>query len=282
VVAKRVCKLPAGLLHDVAFTKDYYLAIRFAGLALPKVLWGAEPVANAFRFEEKYPALHLVPRNGGAPKLVKLPNRVHFHFFNAFQDGEALVVDTIRYDGAVKFTSLYPPEQLERQGLEPRPTPRPQVVRYRISLQTLAVSENVLEGIACEAPAINPKHRGQAYRYGYAAATGDAPAAPDPWGVAWFDGVGKLDFESHEASIWQAGEGCICSPPAFVADPERTGEDAGFLLTWIQDPARGRSTVAVLDAQDLAAGPVASAHTSEVFGFLSHTDFLPRTANAEA
>ena len=96
----------------------------------------------------------------------------------------------------------------------------------------------------------------------------------DPGAYIWFGGLGKLDFEQNQAEVWGAPAGCSCSPPAFVPDPERSGEDAGFLLSWIQDPEQGRSSLAVFDAQDLGSDPVAQAHFPDLFGAISHTSFL--------
>ncbi len=46
------------------------------------------------------------------------------------------------------------------------------------------------------------------------------------------------------------------------------------MLSWIQDPARGRSSLAVFDAQAFTSGPIAQAHYPELFGAISHTSFL--------
>ena len=86
--------------------------------------------------------------------------------------------------------------------------------------------------------------------------------------------TGSDDFEQNAAEVWEAPAGCTCGPPAFVPDPSRSGEDAGFLLSWIQDPGKGRSSLAVFDAQAFANGPIAQAHHPELFGAISHTSFL--------
>jgi carotenoid cleavage dioxygenase len=200
---------------------------------------------------------------------------MHFHFFNAFEEDGSVVVDTIGYPGQVTFSSLFPDGERERVGLPRTETPVPEVVRYRISLETLHVEERVMPGIACEAPEVNRAVRGRPYRYGYASARTDKDVTIDPGAYVWFGGVGKLDFEQNEAEVWEAPAGSSCSPPAFVPDPERSGEDAGFLLSWIQDPEEGRSSLAVFDAQDLERGPVALAQVPELLGLISHTSFAP-------
>lgn len=274
VTNRQTCKLPPGLLHDVAFTQRYYVVSRFAELDVLKVLWGAKPVISAARFTKKTPVLHLIPRQGGKALTVQLPERMHFHFFNAFDDGGSVVLDTIGYPGEVTFSTLYPPGERERLGIPRTETPVPEVLRYRISLDTLAVEEQVMPGIACEAPEVNGAVRGRPYRYGYASARTANDVSDDPGAYTWFAGLGKLDFEENRARVWEAPAGTSCSPPAFVPDPARSGEDAGFLLSWIQDPKQGRSSLAVFDAQNLQNGPVAQAHFPHLFGLVSHTSFL--------
>ena len=273
VAHQQTCKLPAGLLHDVTFTENFYVMSRFSSLNVLKVLWGAAPVFSATQFNEKIPVLHLIPRRGGKACTVQLPERMHFHFFNAFEEDGSVVVDTIGYAGQVTFSSLFPEGERERVGLPRVDTPVPEVLRYRISLDTLRVEERVMPGIACEAPEVNRNVRGQPYRYGYASAKTGKDVSIDPGAYTWFGGVGKLDFEQNRAEVWEAPAGCSCSPPAFVPDPERSGEDAGFVLSWIQDPQQRRSSLAVFDAQDFGSGPVARAHFSDLFGLISHTSW---------
>lgn len=274
VVNQQSCKLPPGLLHDVAFTDRFFVMSRFGALNVLKVLWGASPVFSAVQFNEKVPLLHLIPRGGGKPITVPLPKRVHFHFFNAFEDGGAVVVDTIGYPGQVTFSSLLPEDERQRVGMEMRETPVPVVVRYRISPDTLEVEERIMPGIACEAPEVNRNVRGRPHRYGYASAKTGNDRSIDEGAYIWFGGLGKLDFEQNAAEIWEAPAGCTCGPPAFVPDPSRSGEDAGFVLSWIQDPGKGRSSLAVFDAQAFEDGPIAQAHYPALFGAISHTGFL--------
>ena len=275
VAARRTCKLPSGLLHDVAFTRGHYVVTRFAELNPLKALWGARPIFEALKFTDKTALLHLVPRGEGAPRPVMLPARTHFHYFNAFEDDGAVVVDTIAYAGAVSFSAFIPEATRKASGLPVTPTALPQVIRYRIALDTLAIDERVMPGIACELPEVNPGVRGRSYRFAYACAKTERDVSLDPGAFPWFGGVGKLDFEANAATVWQAPAGATCSAPVFVADPDRSGEDAGFVLSWVQRPTERTSSLVILDAQRIEAGPVAQAHYGDLLGGLSHACFLP-------
>lgn len=275
VVHQVSCQLPPGLRHDVAFTQDYYLVLRFAELKVLKVLWGAAPVFDAVHFGEKTSVLHLVPRKGGTPLALQLPDRMHFHFFNAFQDENQVVVDTIGYRGGVTFNRFLPDQAREKLGIDGATTPAPEVIRYRIDVNTLAVEERVMPDIACEVPEINPAFRGRAHRYGYATAKTAGDDSYDAGGYPWFGGVAKLDFQDNRARVWSSPPGSCASPPCFVPDPDRKGEDAGFLLSWVQTPRERRASLVVLDAQHLDRGPIAQAHHDDLLGFISHVAWSP-------
>ncbi len=275
-VAKRVsCPMPAGgLMHDIAFSNRYYLMMRFGELSLPKALWGSATLFGSLKFRPQTPVLYLVPRAGGEPVTVPLPARTHFHFFNAFEEDDTLVVDTVGYSGAVDFSSL----SSEADRAQPRSavnvTPTPEVVRYRINLNTYELDERLMPGAACEAPALNPTLRGRAYRYGYAPAGPAAGTVRDPGGYFWFSSLGKLDFETNTIERWHAPEGSVCSAAAFVDDPDRAAEDGGWVLSWVQDTDNRRSSLLVFDAQRITDGPIATCQHPDLFGLVSHVDFL--------
>ena len=127
VTLEQTYKLPRGalLLHDVAFTEHYYLVVQWASLSLPAALWGAKPLADAVGFDAaQTPMAYLLPRSGGEAIAVPLPGgRLHFHFWNSFEQDGKVVLDAIGYAGRVAFTGLYPPETRKALGVSVTQTP---------------------------------------------------------------------------------------------------------------------------------------------------------------
>lgn len=66
-------------------------------------------------------------------------------------------------------------------------------------------------------------------------------------------------FNQHEAKVdvWDAGPDQFAQEPIFCPRPGGTDEDDGWVFTMVYDTPTDRSHLAILNAQDLKAGPVA-------------------------
>ncbi len=67
----------------------------------------------------------------------------------------------------------------------------------------------------------------------------------------------------------------------FVADSPDAGEDEGWLMGFVYDAALGRSSLVVLDASDLAAGPVATVPLPARVPAGFHGNWVPAAALGE-
>jgi len=59
----------------------------------------------------------------------------------------------------------------------------------------------------------------------------------------------------------------------FVARPDAVAEDDGWLLVLMYDAANHRSTLVILDARDIAKGPVARLHLKYHIPYGLHGSF---------
>ena len=82
--------------------------------------------------------------------------------------------------------------------------------------------------------------------------------------------IGRLDLDSGRTDAWDQGDGLPASEPIFVPRPDGTEEDDGWLVAHVYDPARGATDAVVLDARDLAAGPLCTAHLPVNAGLTFH------------
>ncbi len=73
-----------------------------------------------------------------------------------------------------------------------------------------------------------------------------------------FDGLLRYDRVDRRAGPTTGfGPGRFGSEAPFAPRDGSTGEDDGYLVTFVTDERDGRSEVEILDAADIAAGPVA-------------------------
>ncbi len=73
----------------------------------------------------------------------------------------------------------------------------------------------------------------------------------------------------------ELGAGCQAGEPVFAPLPGAAGEDEGWILTFVYDPATDRSDLVIIDAQEFDKPPVARIHlpTRVPFGF--HGSWIP-------
>lgn len=135
--------------------------------------------------------------------------------------------------------------------------PPPAVVRTRLSPRSL------------EFPAVSPAVVGRAYAHAYACGSA-SPGEAGEWGPA--QALVKLSSSTpggllSEAAAWLPGPRCFVQEPVFVPRRQsRDGsalqgtardEDDGWVLLLVFDAEACRTEVAILDAKDIEAGPVA-------------------------
>lgn len=89
-----------------------------------------------------------------------------------------------------------------------------------------------------------------------------------------FDTVVKYDDITGERTLWHAGEYCTVGESVFAPDPNGTREDDGWLLCTVHDERTDRSEVLVIDARDVAAGPVARVQMPQRLPFGFHANWF--------
>ena len=72
-----------------------------------------------------------------------------------------------------------------------------------------------------------------------------------------FDGLLRYDRVTASAHDYRFGPGRFGSEAPFAPRDDSRGDDDGYLVSFVTDERDGRSEVEILDASDIAAGPVA-------------------------
>lgn len=257
---KRSLGVKGALLHDMAVTEHHYVVVQFGLMDVGSAASGGAVVLDALRLPPGAARLLAVPRQGDGPvRVMPLPDHHQsFHIANAYEEAGRLVVDTTIYEGALDFDVLNPPG-LGRQGPAPWPVgPRggPWLARHTLDLGTGAHDVSVHRQAAGEAPSVRDSLNGRRHRFAYVSAQGSRGDEPVDNAYYWYHGVAKLDCDAGTtAGLWDAGPRTFVSAPQFVARGEQ--EDDGWVLAWTHDAAQDSGSLVVLDAQDLASGPVA-------------------------
>ncbi|MBX3486083.1 carotenoid oxygenase family protein [Phenylobacterium sp.] len=250
----------ASIVHDFAITPNFAvfvvcpvtLSLERARAGGPLIAW--EPQAGVEAL--------VVPRAGGEPLRFATAPCMVWHVMNAFEDGGRIVLDLCEQDVAMFPTvdgaapdAGRAAQRLARWDLDPgRPG---------------GVTRRRLHDFVCEYPRIDERRTGRPYRYGYVAGLG-GPGTGD----LFQRGLARFDHATGEMAVWDAGPGVAVSEPVFA--PRGPEEGDGWLLANTYDEASEAGSLVVLDASDVAAGPVARARLTHRMPMGFHGLWIPQ------
>lgn len=234
------------MVHDMALTQTYAVALDLPVVFDLQLL--ADGVGLPYRWDEGYRArVGLVPRSGtGADTLwFDVDPCYVFHPLNAYDDGDAVVLDVVAH-----------PDMFARSQHGPVAGP-PRLERWRLDVPSGRWSSEVISTRPQEFPRADERLATLRHRYGYAAGSSiqdlggldDAPTS-----------VIKYDLERGTEEVHELGRGVKVGEVVFVPDHDDAAEDEGWLVGLAHDRTTDRSSLLVLDATDVTAGPVAEVH----------------------
>jgi carotenoid cleavage dioxygenase-like enzyme len=234
------------LPHDMAATEHYSILM---DLPLVADMEAARQGRHKIVFDPSLPArFGVIPRHGSGDEIrwFEAEPCYVYHSINAWEDGDDVVLDLCRVNKPEPRTDAVGPlaKMLSYLRLDAH------LYRYRFNMRTGAMSEGALDDDNTEFPTMNLAMLGRPTRFAYA-----MHISPEP--TLLFDGIVKYDTASGAEDRHWFGPGRWGSEAPFAARPGAVAEDDGYVVSFVHDQNEDRSEVVVLDAADLAAGPVA-------------------------
>ncbi|MFG1695585.1 carotenoid oxygenase family protein [Nonomuraea sp. NPDC049309] len=246
----------APMMHDFALTEHYVVIYDLPVTFSMEQAEKGTPLPVAWN-DDHTPRLGLLSRATGEVRWFEVSPCWVFHTLNAYEEGEAVVVDAVRYPK--RFVG----GRLDLGGA-------PTLDRWRIDLRTGKVTETRLDDRPQEFPRMDERRTGRPYRYGYTVATFDVeerfyPGATDLKDMpdAAFDNtLIKHDLTTGTRETRRMGREAYAGEPVFVPAGDGSGaaEDDGYVLAYVNDPGRGAADLVILSAQDFTGEPVATVH----------------------
>lgn len=255
------------MVHDFAITERdavfWELPVVFDLQAAIAYIDDPSTGAFPFRWDPAYGArVGVLPLGGDGADVTwaSLDEPCYvFHGVNAFRRGEEVVVDVCRLSSMFDATSdgaLGGELDLRRWTVQPG----------------VRVTDEVLVGAdddPGELPTRDPRLVGREHRYGYLVQSRDAEGTVDLGGVI------KHDFRTGRRERWDPGPWRHSGEWLFVPAEDGRAEDEGWLLAYVHDEATATSELAVLDATDVAGGPVATVPLPQRVPYGFHATWMP-------
>ncbi|MFD9700433.1 carotenoid oxygenase family protein [Lentzea sp. NPDC059081] len=240
------------MMHDFAITEHHVV-----WLDLP-VVFDVELTREPglpYRWSDQHrPRIGVMPRRGrnADVRWFDVEPGYAFHVGNAFEDAQGrVVIDAVAYD-ATGFTRIWSGlggyADLST-ALASTPSVGGNIYRWTIDPRLGTVHEGAVDDLPVEFPTVNDNHAGLGHRFVYAVS---APLLRDSVrpAIVKYDTTTGARHEHVLPDGWHAGEA------EFVPAADDDGEDSGWLLSITS--SEHAAELLVLDASDVAAGPVAS------------------------
>lgn len=204
-------------------------------------------------FDQQPSRFGVIPRHGNNASVRWFEAKPCFvlHLSNCFEDGDEVVMDgciqaqpgkpAVGIQGADAYDHI-------RRHFDKTRT-RPHMYRWRFNLRTGQTTEGPLEEDVSEFPVVSNDIVGLPYRYTY-----NATFIPGDWFIG---GLKRFDVTNGSEARYAFGERRYGSEAAVALRPNAKSEDDGYLLTFVTDMNTETSECVILDAADIAAGPVA-------------------------
>ena len=238
----------APVMHDFVITTHHLVFVESPLLFdLGGLLSGGDP----FRWEPSSGTrVGVLPRGGDEVTWIEVDDGYVNHFWNAWEEDGVITFSGSRVSGSAFTTGAGGAADVEGADAE---AGRP--FRYTVDLAAGTARSEQFDDLGGDFPRINDAWTGVRTRYhSVSAFRGRADA------VGHFDSVVQYDDRTGERALWHAGDAMVVGEAVFAADPDGTDERDGWLLVTVHDRTTGDTDLAVIDAHDVAAGPVARIH----------------------
>jgi all-trans-8'-apo-beta-carotenal 15,15'-oxygenase len=239
--------------HDFALTKRYMVFVLDPLMAdIPKIALGTHSFIDSLDFKsDKATRFLLVPRNGGTPRIVEHEALLHFHVTNAYDDGDDVVIDLVRFDSRWRDIRAGVGE-VNMNPADPFVVPASTLMRYRTSTAG-RITEQPLATGSVEFPQYEWRLSTREHRYTYLAGRADTDGP--------YNALIKVDHRTDAITTCELGTSAV-GEPLFVPRTPDSGEDDGWLLAVNHRLAENRSQLIILGARDIERGPLATAWLS--------------------
>ncbi|MBW2314098.1 MAG: carotenoid oxygenase family protein [Deltaproteobacteria bacterium] len=212
---------------------------------------------------ERGSQLGVMPRGGGSDDVVWFETDpcFSFHYVNAVSHGSEFVVDYWRLDSL----GLVPTERIAGGP--------PTLHRWTFDVAKGTVKDEALDDAPAEFGRIDPRRAGKEYRDVYSLGTLAIPQSEGE--PQFFNSLFHYDMKSGSRRDHRLREGDTFGEPIFVPRTPDAKEGDGFVLAIAHRAAENRSDLLILDAQDIAADPLATVQLPHRIPYGFHGNWRP-------
>jgi carotenoid cleavage dioxygenase len=258
------------MMHDIAITENYVIVLLCPVIVDgDSLVSGVKPFSECLSWEPERGMKFGVRRREPGAEIrwfdAPTPGFI-FHPGNAYEEDGKILMDTCTYlNPQGLLDSLLTWRSGEFTG-DWYANP----FLYEMDLASGECSERQLDDRGAEFPRLDDRFVGHKNRYGFSL-IGEAGGGVD---AAWLNTL-QYDRQGGPSKTHRWGAGEFASEPVFVARSADAPEGDGFILCTVYDAPSDRSYVAILDALNIDAEPLAKLYLKHRVPQGFHGNFAP-------
>lgn len=272
-----------GFVHDFIATSNHLIFF------IPPVEITLKGALDIYRGKSVFDSAHWRENFGTEIIIVPIdkPNEVTrfkvdpffpIHFSNAFEENGKLFVDYMHSPDHILFSAIGDlhrglDEEFYRHKYTKILDPHNKYSTYRrieIDPQSCTIRSNEIFDLFSEFPRLNPACQGKKNQYTYCVSKIDKTFTPP-----WFQQLVKYDAYNDRIETYVFGDDHFPSEPIFIRKPNAKKEDEGYLLMMVLNAQKQKSYTAILDAQHIEQGPLATINIGQGLPISFHGNWVP-------
>jgi carotenoid cleavage dioxygenase-like enzyme len=236
------------MVHGFALSEKYYVHFHFPAVYKREYLGTHQPIR--WEPENNDSFIGILKRHDPAAKTkwYKIPTTWVFHNMNAYDDGDKVQMFVAKFPRIPMFG-------LDTENPSPPFTEQPnsQFVQWTLELITGEFTEKIINPNLVEFPLMDPRFLTRKQKHGWYTSLVDDVQKYGLWNT-----VCHYDFENEREESYYAGKDFYVGEALFTPKYEDSPEGVGYIMCVRYNLLENRSDMIILDAQNVAAGPIAT------------------------
>ena len=269
--------------HDWVLTQNYYVVPKNPAYLkwenIMKFAFGQALGTDVFAMEEQANGeFILIPRHDKNEPVHEVKNDAFFncfHFGPSFErlDQDELVINACVFDyytfgGEMGFCGISQDFDPVKWGASGGMAPPPRLDQFVIDTKTFQIKKKErVPVIPIDMPNFNGDAKPLKYSYFLGA------SRPEGWFP--FRQIVKLDLDTYESIVWDAGDGQVVSEPMFIPKAQAKSDDDGFLISIVHDSDNKNAKLMIWESSTFGEGPIAECSLGNLIPWCVHGSFYP-------
>lgn len=247
------------LIHDFAITKDYVIFIFFPLVVEPS---SSENKIHDIMWRPEYKTLLVVYSKQDGELICSHPvyPTYSYHFINAYQEEDFIMIDLFFYEGDFKNEEFW------------EPLNKPSVPhRIVLDLKNDNLKIEKLAFLSGDFATVEARYVGQKYdKFFMCASTLDTRPTFE------YNAIIAFDLNTRQHTIFDFGEHAYCSEPLVVTTSNKTlNNDSRYLLNLVHDNDKNLSQLVIFLADNIEKGPICRLLVKSRIPFGFHGVWVP-------